>query len=338
MDKRITFAVAGSGKTTRIVNSIDESCRTLILTYTYANEENVKKKVIQRFGCIPTNIKIYRFTSFLYSHCFKPIFHDATSERGITFKEPRRSIAKKNETSYYLNSKGFAYHCRMSLAFIEFKQTADLFSRLERFYDHLFVDEVQDLASRDFDFISILGKSKLKIDLVGDFFQHTYDSSRDGNYNSSLFDDRDAYLKKLLKAGYNLHPVQLTKSYRCSPTLCNFVKNNLGIDIQSHRTDATNITYVDDAMKAKRLMADNNIVKLFYNNNILYNCFSRNWGECKGEDDYSSVCVVLNKTTDEAYQKGKLVNMAPLSKNKLYVALTRSRSDVFLISNKCLVK
>lgn len=336
MDKRLTFSVAGSGKTTRIVNSIDANCRTLILTYTHTNIYNIKKKVVQRFGCIPDTVRIYPFTSFLYSSCFRPLLHDITSERGITFKEPIRSSARQNEVGYYLNPNGFAYHCRMSLALTALDQINELFTRFERFYDHLFVDEVQDLASRDFDFITILGKSKLKIDLVGDFFQHTYDSSRDGNYNSALFDNKGIYLKRLLDAGYTLHHEQLTKSYRCSPTICEFVQEHLDIEIKSHRLDETNIVFIEDSNEAKKLLADDNIVKLFYNNHVTHNCFSRNWGECKGEDDYGSVCVILNKTTEELFHKQELRKMAHLSKNKLYVALTRARSNVYLISSKCI--
>ena len=46
MDKKVIFAVAGSGKTTYIVNSLSKEKRTLIVTYTIANCENLKNNYI----------------------------------------------------------------------------------------------------------------------------------------------------------------------------------------------------------------------------------------------------------------------------------------------------
>jgi len=45
MDKRIILAVAGSGKTTHIVNSLSTNKRSLIITYTISNLENLSKKI-----------------------------------------------------------------------------------------------------------------------------------------------------------------------------------------------------------------------------------------------------------------------------------------------------
>lgn len=334
MGKYLTFSVAGSGKTTRIIRSLDLSIRNLVLTYTHANTETIKSKLISQYGEIPENVKVSPFTSFLYSSCFRPIFHDIAREKGLTFNEPERSTAKKNSIEYYTDFKRYVYHCRMGLSFIELNQKDDLFARLERFYDHIYIDEVQDLAARDFDFILLLGKSNLNIDLIGDFFQHTYDSSRDGQYLGNLFEEKTKYVNKLRMSGYELHPEQLTKSYRCSPIICEFVQNQIGINIESHRVDATNIKYVENESEANELRNNDSIVKLFFQNHHLHGCFSRNWGDCKGEDRYESVCVVLNKTTDDLFRAKKLRDLAPTSKNKLYVAITRARGDVFLCPPK----
>lgn len=330
MGKFLTFAVAGSGKTTRIINSLDLNKRNLILTYTLANNETIKNKIIQKFGEIPVNVKITPFTSFLYSSCFRPLFHDYSKEKGLTFHEPERSSSKKTDIGYYVNSKRHVYHCRMGLSFSALNQTSDLFDRLERFYDHIYIDEVQDLASRDFDFILLLGKANLDIDLVGDFFQHTYNSSRDGNYIGDLFSDVSKYVRLLQNAGYELHSEQLSKSYRCSPTICDFVRNEIGIDIKSHRSDSTELKYITDPKEAKSLREDPSIVKLFYDNHHLHGCYSRNWGECKGEDHYESVCVVLNKNSNKLFLSRKLKDLAQTTKNKLYVAITRAKKNVYL--------
>ncbi|MDB4643580.1 hypothetical protein OAF48_03945 [Flavobacteriaceae bacterium] len=79
------------------------------------------------------------------------------------------------------------------------------------------------------------------------------------------------------------------------------------------------------------IFEDESIVKLFYRENNKYQCYSRNWGDCKGENHYENVCVVLNKTSMDKYNKGKLNELKPVSKNKLYVACSRANNNLYLI-------
>ena len=72
MDKRIVLAVAGSGKTTEIINRLSENNRALIITYTQENCKILVNGIIEKFGYIPTGIKVYTYFTFLYSFCFKP--------------------------------------------------------------------------------------------------------------------------------------------------------------------------------------------------------------------------------------------------------------------------
>lgn len=336
MAKRITVAVAGSGKTTRIVRDIDPVNRTLILTYTTTNIANIRQKVSDRFDGIPANVKIQTLTSFLYASCFRPYMHDITKETGTSFKTPPRRGTNHHQLAYYLTPSRKVYTCRMLLALQTFGFEERLSRRIERFFDHVMIDEVQDLAGRDFDFLSILARSSVKVDLVGDFYQHTYDSSRDGPYNQSLHEDYNAYIRRILKMGYVFHPEQLTKSYRCSPSVCDFVSNQLGIQITSHQSEQTDVKLVASADEAHQIMADDSIVKLFYQQHYAYNCFSKNWGESKGEDCYGDVCVVLNGSSSEAYASNNLAGLPPSTRNKLYVAITRAKRHVYLMPQSLL--
>jgi DNA helicase-2/ATP-dependent DNA helicase PcrA len=72
MDKSVIFAVAGSGKTSRLVASLDETRRFLLVTYTEATHDNLRAKVIERFGYLPPNIAIYTYFRFLHSFCYRP--------------------------------------------------------------------------------------------------------------------------------------------------------------------------------------------------------------------------------------------------------------------------
>ena len=56
-----------------------------------------------------------------------------------------------------------------------------------------------------------------------------------------------------------------------------------------------------------------------------------NWGDSKGLDSLGDVCVVLNKGTYKAYTQNSLKTLAPLTKNKFYVACTRTRGNLYFI-------
>ena len=103
-------------------------------------------------------------------------------------------------------------------------------------------------------------------------------------------------------------------------------------DLLDHlREDETAVQYIDDLDTARQVFNDHSIVKLFYKEHYKYDCFSRNWGDSKGEDKYFDVCVVLNKSTLDKFNKRKLHELPPTTKNKLYVALSRAKNNLYLI-------
>ena len=71
---KLIIAAAGAGKTTFLVDEAlkikDE--RVLITTYTQANEEEIKKKIIEVNRCIPSNVIVQTWFSFLLQHGVRP--------------------------------------------------------------------------------------------------------------------------------------------------------------------------------------------------------------------------------------------------------------------------
>ena len=53
MDKRVVFAVAGSGKTTSILDRVENDSKYLIITYTDNNTQHLKSKIIQKLVKYP---------------------------------------------------------------------------------------------------------------------------------------------------------------------------------------------------------------------------------------------------------------------------------------------
>ncbi|MCQ4139427.1 AAA family ATPase [Chryseobacterium sp. EO14] len=331
MDKRVIFAVAGSGKTTFLINQLNETDRFLLVTYTNNNVHNLRTGIIKKFGYFPSNVKLYSYYSFLYGICYKPFLHDKLRTKGINYDSMPSRFAKSNSREYYIDTFNRLYSGRISKVLFATKEQRNVVERISKYFDHLFIDEIQDFGGNDFNLLKEISKAGVNHIYVGDFYQHTFDTSRDGNTNSTLHDNLKRYVNEFQKVGVVPDTDTLSKSFRCSPTVCKFITDNLSISIESHRTDETEVKYIDNLVTARQIFNDNSIVKLFYREHYNYDCFSRNWGDSKGEDKYFDVCVVLNKSTLDKYSKGKLHELPPTTKNKLYVALSRAKNNLYLI-------
>ena len=176
-------------------------------------------------------------------------------------------------------------------------------ARLKKYFDQILVDEIQDFAGYDFNLLFDITAGNLGATFVGDFFQHTFDTSRDGGVNRNLHKDYEKYIGIIFGKGFDVDVDTLGRSYRSSPSVCRFIADEIGIEISSHRDDNTSITYITDSDVAASLFEDYELVKLFYQSHNQYLCYSDNWGASKGIDHFGSVCVVLNKKTDELFKK-----------------------------------
>lgn len=338
MDKSVIFAVAGSGKTTHIVNSLDLERRFLLITYTENNLSNLRRKIIERFGAFPSNIALFSYFTFLHSFCFKPFLLLQIRTKGITYERPPEWPRNGTVEAFYVDHHRRLYHNRIA-RLLRFKETVgDVMRRIEKYFDVVCVDEVQDFGGYDFDFLMTISGSNVEVLLVGDFYQHTFDTSRDGAKNNTLHDDYEKYRSRFEKAGLVVDTMSLAKSYRCSQTVCDFIRENLGIEIHSHSINATDAILLDRQEDADRLHACKATVKLFYREHFKYGCYSENWGSSKGADHYEDVCVVLNSTAYEALKSGVLRDSAPQTRNKLYVACSRPRRNLYLLSDQMFKK
>ena len=335
MDKRVIFAVAGSGKTTYIINQLDIDSKAIVVTYTITNTKNLRQGIIKKFGCIPSNIKLYSYFTFLYSFCFKPFLLDKIKPKGILWENPPlwTNKVKRNNLKFYASKTRYLYHNRIARLLDETNVLEKVNKRIEKYYDYLFIDEIQDFAGHDFNLLKSITKSNINLLFVGDFYQHTFDTSRDGNVNASLHKDYERYAREFKKLGVFVDTSTLDKSYRCSPNICNFISSKLGISMESKKTNNTNVIEITSEEEAQQLIQDDKIMKLFLKEHYKYDCLSKNWGDCKGENHYNDVCVVMNKTTNELYKRKRLNEFAPTSKNKFYVACTRANGNLYLIDN-----
>lgn len=333
MDKKVIFAVAGSGKTTHIVNSLSTNKRSMIVTYTISNYKNLSKKIAEKYGgSWPENITLMTYFQFLYRFCYKPFLSDDIRARGLIYKSNPNKLAKQKNLNYYLSPEGLFYSNRLAFFLEKWGILDALKGRIKEYYDEFIIDEVQDIAGRDFNFLEALMSTDVNMLFVGDFNQHTFDTSRDGNVNQSLFDNRIAYEARFACKGVTIDSTTLVNSWRCGKNICDFISSNLGIEISSNRTDdRANVFFITDAAEKMAILNNSDVVKLHFQECYKYGSGRRNWGNTKGEDNYEDVCVMLNKTTATLHRKGKLCDLSSRTRNKLYVAITRAHGNVYLI-------
>lgn len=336
MDKRVIFAVAGSGKTTRIVADLDLERRFLLLTYTDNNFGNLRRKIIERFGFFPSNIGLHTYFTFLHSFCFKPFLFMQMRTRGMNFNPPPPFTYKLSRTvdSFYIDSHRMLYYNRIAKLLDTKGALGEVTRRIEKYVDVVCIDEVQDFGGHDFDLLMTICGCDADVMLVGDFYQHTFDTRRDGATNKSLHDDYERYKKRFQKAGVVVDTASLGKSYRCSQTVCEFIRDHLGVEIYSHSTDSTDAALLDKQEDADRLYACGKTVKLFYQEHHKYGCHSLNWGSSKGIDHYQDVCVVLTGKAYKAFKNRTLRDAAPQTRNKLYVACSRPHGNLYLMPDQ----
>lgn len=329
--KRAILAVAGSGKTTLLVNSVSLDKRCLLLTYTDNNADNLRAAIIKRFGCVPDNVLVSTWFSFVLSFLVKPFrVENCPSIRWMLFPKPNEVPRYSRGIERFVSKEGGIYHCR-SFEFVkQYIGEKKILNRISQFFDEVFIDEAQDFGGYDFDFIEMLGKADISVTLAGDFFQHTYDTSHDGNKNQRLHSNLEKYRKQIGKY-YELDEISLAESHRCPPEVCKFITDKLGISIKSACSACGSVPVLLESKTAvDAVVSNDSIQKLFYSNAHKYNCNALNWGACKGLS-FGCVCVVLNKKTHKLYKQDRLLELEPISKNKFYVACSRTRGQLIFV-------
>ena len=173
---RAVIAAAGSGKTQAIIDGVlgrpDE--RALILTYTLQNQLQVERRLHAAAGGVPPNARVAGWMAFLLSDGIRPYQHSILNEidrvRGLNFEGPLHKYVRRGTRRYYLDSAGDAYGRNLAdfACLANQESGGEVIRRLETIYDHIYIDEVQDLAGYDLDFLDLLFASEVTVTMVGD--------------------------------------------------------------------------------------------------------------------------------------------------------------------------
>lgn len=359
------LAVAGSGKTYTLCNSINENEKNLILAYTNENIHNITKELLKRYTYIPEKTEVMTFDKFIYQYMicpYEPTIRQYFNEpnfkpKGITIQEPPQSsfqigdIWKKNsnypsqkELGHY-HKEGKYYCSLLSELIIKVKKrpinlAKKAISNMNILFDKILIDEFQDFRKYDYELINSFIKYCDNILLVGDYYQHSVSGKNNSGkpfskmekdkYGRKLIISYDEYIDLLEKNGAFVDTKTLNKSRRCPDEVCNFISKKLGIAIEADNEHKGCIVFLKDE-EIRNALEDDTIVKLVPEESEQYSFKAVNWSYSKG-DTYSNVCVVLTGTFDNLDKNDfSIEGISCISINKLYVAMSRTEGNLFFI-------
>lgn len=366
MDKRVILAVAGSGKTYYICHTVDPLKRNLILAFTNENIHNIRNELCDAYGAVPELTTVMTFDSFVYRQLINPYEPSIAehfncpsfSSKGICTIDPppkqittpggrmiaNRRYIPKDKLGHYVTSRKQYYCATLSELVMQVKKGRESLvkraaARLNLFYDQVFIDEFQDFREHDFDLIMELTKHLNNVLLVGDYYQHSVSGTNNLGKPFKIQKNEVCYadfIAMLKNAGFNVDEATLRKSRRCTASVCDYVKFKLGIQIESASKKEGTVIWCDD--RAKDVLDDSNIVKLVIQKAADYKFNAMNWSYSKG-DTFSSVCVILTDKFDNMDDEAFTINgIATSTINKLYVAMTRSKGDLYLMKSSVFKK
>ncbi|MBL7851621.1 MAG: UvrD-helicase domain-containing protein [Cyclobacteriaceae bacterium] len=356
MGARVILATAGSGKTRHLVyESIKQTKnRILITTYTQANELEIRKKFIEVNKCIPSNVTVLSWFSFLLKHGVRPfqpllsekringlLLVNSQRESGVKFIDKRGiaipySETKEFERHYFTihNRKIFSDKLSKFVCRCNAKSSGAVFSRIIRVFPTIYIDEVQDLAGFDLDFIEGLYKNGANIVMVGDPRQATYSTnttSKNKQFRKSdivrFFEERAEHI--------SIDDSSLITNYRCTKLICD-LSNKLfpdypqAISGNHHVVDHLGVFFlktddVEEYLNTFHPVQLRDSVKTKVN--AAYQVM--NFGESKGLSFDRALIYPTSPIIQWLFDHS--TDLAPISRAKFYVALTRARFSVAII-------
>lgn len=347
-NSKVIIAGAGSGKTTFIVEDAvkNDDKSILITTFTQANEQEIRKKIIRYAGCIPAHITIQTWFSFLLQHGVRPYqgckYNGKITGLFLKSGQSAPGIAETDIKRHYLTSDNKIYSDKVAKFAVKCNEITNgaVIERLISIYDCIYIDEVQDLAGYDLDLLKLLISAEIILTMVGDPRQSTY-STNDGAKNKKY--KKAAIVNFFCDNTMNIErdDTTLNTNYRCHPNICSLsnklypelkeVKSGFKVGREVHQG-----IFLVKPSSINEYLAQYEAVQLRDNKrakgvNDVYRVM--NFGASKGLT-FDRVLIHTTEPIRKWMRTLKEEELAPSSKSKLYVAITRARLSVAFVADE----
>ncbi len=343
---KVIIAAAGSGKTTHIVNQAIRNMdkHILITTFTDANTEEIKKKFYQKCGCVPKNVSVKPWFTFLLSQCVRPyqgkLHKPRIDNLFLVSGQSAPFIPEDKIFLHYFDKCGRIYSDKISKFACRCNEQSKgmVIYRLSQIYDAIYIDETQDLSGWDLEFLYLLFLSDLEILCVGDPRQSTLRTNNSSKNKSKSQTNLLSHFRAIAK-DYSLEidTNTLDTNHRSVKDICDFsnslyssedwpqTQSDFNPEGESHLG-----VFLVDSQDVDSYLTKYNPVQLRDKINVPINTnFSVfNFGKSKGLT-LQRVLIYPTDTMMDWLFKGK--DLQKGTKCKFYVALTRARLSVGIV-------
>ncbi len=330
------------------------------MAFSNENIHNIKRELVDAYGKVTELTNVMTFDSFVYRYMLCPyepsiLQHFGCTEflsKGITMIDPppqrlkndkgnmvsNRKYVAKDQLEHYVSRNNQYYCSTLSELIIQVKNGRNSLCKrvaksINLFYDQVLIDEFQDFRKHDYELIMSVAKHLQCILMVGDYHQHSVSGMNNSGkpFKKGKVDIMyEEFIKEIEMHNFKVDSDTLNKSRRCSPNICQYVQKKLGISIQSSGDNFGTVIWGDD--NAKDIIENPNILKLVYMDATKYTFNAMNWSYSKG-DTVDNSCVILTEKFDNLDKdEFNIKGISTSTINKLYVALTRSRGNLYIIS------
>lgn len=250
-NNKLMIAAAGSGKTTYLVNAAckQSSGTVLVTTYTEANEAEIINRIVKKKGCVPSNITVQTWFSFLLQHGVRPYqsalddsIHDVDIGFFLSSEKSGKKVDRQGKPiisnghpifwgeadfkKHYFTSTLKIYSDKVSKFVFESNKAVaqEIVSRMSRIFDHIYIDEVQDLAGYDLELIKLLFACQSSMLLVGDPRQVTYLTHHSTKYGKYADGQIKGFVENELGKTIDCEVDELTLnvSHRNNQAICDY--------------------------------------------------------------------------------------------------------------------
>lgn len=347
MNNIAKMSAAGSGKTWDICHEALEVVkhtekRALIVTYTNRGAESVKNEIRKQHDMVlHPKVMVKTWYRFLLSDLIKPYQTGITGTsinhiKSVDFSEQFGQINRYKSGSYmrYINSgRNIRSNQAAELArLLNERSGGKSIARLEEIYDHIYFDEIQDLAGYDIELLRLLMESSIGITCCGDSKQATFKTHVAKKNKRQTGKNIWEFFRQLEKSGI----VQVERnlaSRRFNWEICCFANSvypegdaitTVMEDVTEH--DGVFLIEVSDAELYHDHYAPQ-ILRFDARTKVNRPCV--NFGACKGET-FERVLIYPNGPLNDFILKGTAFS-AP---EKYYVGVTRPKYSIAIAMKK----
>jgi DNA helicase II / ATP-dependent DNA helicase PcrA len=338
---RVILAAAGGGKTTRIVEQAltESGVRSVLLTYTRDNAAELERKLYERSPAIPAYVEHATWFSFLLRELARPYRPKLHTHRidGIAWVKGRSVpyVPASDVGRHYFADNRLVYSDKIAKFVCECDKESGgaVLRRLAQRFDHIYVDEVQDMAGYDFELLERMLRGGIQLTLIGDHRQATY-STNNAKKNAG-YAGSDIALKFLEWKKYGLVSLTYeTHTYRCHPDIARLADSLYPGEpaTQSRNTVTTGhdgVFLVRTADMAQYIQAYAPQVLRLSKKTKSPDPSARNFGESKGLT-FDRVLILPHGLATKWLSSG---DITPIMRSlaKMYVGITRARHSVAFV-------